>query len=1093
MELTKLDTSDQFYKSIFKNFVLNTIVSSFFTPMNSPNSDTNNIFDNMNKIIDVINVLENTKNFKDKLNKLYLENSTNNIITYLRIRCDKTLSTNSKIQLYNQRFNIQVNDNNSLMNIKYNHHNFRYYTRDASGKLKLSNKLSQNIGLPQYKEYYQQRTYNNNSNPSDFKPSKYEYKYKIGPFHNIFPPNNRGNIVKNSDISMRLKQIIPQLEAPESERKPVFIIGYGASGSGKTSSLIYFNKGTNDDERNGVLITLCNKFAEKNNTYRKISLRSYEFYSDPTRVVDAYDPNNIITKVVPKSSSSGNSSSPTSSSSFINFIFNQTNGQFVLENEYNHFNTFIDRTKEPNTLFNKDDPMGKVLIHLIDNDRYVKATPNNPNSSRSHSVVIIKFIKNDGTQETNPPTLIIGDFAGVENIFDCEDIETVKGFSNAHINGNSSKPKFYSTYSKSIPKANGTVNASNNCINYTQDLYYPYESGPFRSANNPDHYKDKPLSEKIRLFFENANSAPTYQLMYQQSSTNNPSSKNELEELEKFIKRCTANQGNSLLPNIKEICKSIEININSLVNNGRNNYASIYEQSIHEIFEMFMKHKNTYQNMLHFLDLAQAYQNAKEIYSTFPPQSVTKNKSKTLFQVIFIKQLLILNGVNEEYLKIPIIKKDFSIENYINIIISGTATSTTKSSLIKKINFCIFDNNINIYNNHINNIIKTIIDNTNYTSNFDFKKIEIKNYPTTRVNKSLTKPIGATQNISDCTTYQEDINNILSIQSSGINSKSIFDTIQQKYLQNNFILDTLLPEDKRQLNPIQKIIYFFENRNKDLDINKFKKLIQFIYISTMENYVELHCRIASGKEICTIRKNEGYMINGTLNETREIIQNMILSRNANSIRLIPPFSDSCLPYYCINNDCFTQPYVKNISHNVIFNSIQKEIGESNYSKLLICIFMVLNISPLANNPPPIPYIDIYKLNRIYYKIKNNETYTIASFKKIINDLFDLITIEFKDKSALLQSKDEFTHFKILKEKLNNTTDINKENIKNYLNTIERFIELIHNNNAASSIGTLEFLDNVSKYYTTNVMCKPSNTNNNRNTFKDILETNLSTL
>ena len=182
-----------------------------------------------------------------------------------------------------------------------------------------------------------------------------------------------------------------------------------------------------------------------------------------------------------------------------------------------------------------------------------------------------------------------------------------------------------------------------------------------------------------------------------------------------------------------------------------------------------------------------------------------------------------------------------------------------------------------------------------------------------------------------CNTFT---NKIIS-ENTGINAKSIFDIIQSKYLLPNLILDVFLPTDKRSLKPIQKIIYFFENRNIELDLLKLKKLIQYIYISTMENYIELNCRIASGKEICQIRRNEGYMINGTLAETRQIIQNMILLRNANSIRIVPPFMDDCLPYYCINKECFTQPYIKDISHNVIFNSIQREIGESNYSKLLI--------------------------------------------------------------------------------------------------------------------------------------------------------------
>ena len=530
--------------------------------------------------------------------------------------------------------------------------------------------------------------------------------------------------------------------------------------------------------------------------------------------------------------------------------------------------------------------------------------------------------------------------------------------------------------------------------------------------------------------------------------------------------------------------------INNLVNNGRNNYSSIYEKPINEIFEIFIKHKDTFQNMLHFLDLLEVYNEAKRIYDGFPIKILGKKsllEKTTLLQVIFIKQLLILNGVNKEYLQENI--NEYKInEVFFDYFDVTKGTAMIFENYIQRIKNCIH-NEITNYISIYDDLIKNIIYNTEYSTqnNFIFKKIDLNPVPTQKM--SLTGSAGGKNSPLGEQLCIQCKDHILSITTSEINSKSIFDIIQSKYLIPNFVLDEFLPESIRSLKPIQKIIYFFEHIHKDLDLSKLKKLIQHVYISTMENYIELNCRITSGKEICKIRRNEGYMINGTLSETRQMIQNMILSRNANSIRIVPPFMDDCLPYYCINKECFTQPYIKNVSHNVIFNKIKEEIGESNYSKLLICIFMVFNISPIANNPPPIPYLDIYKLNRIFYKIKNDELYTIQSFKKIVNEIFELITEEFKDKLSLLQSKTEFIHFKSFKELLNNGT-INRSNTKEHLETIERFIELINNNNAASSIGTLEFLDMVSKYYTTNILCKPKNSNYLNSSYKDILQTNL---
>jgi hypothetical protein len=44
-------------------------------------------------------------------------------------------------------------------------------------------------------------------------------------------------VENNKNISDRLYEVMRNLKASEAERKPVFILGYGASGSGKTSSL----------------------------------------------------------------------------------------------------------------------------------------------------------------------------------------------------------------------------------------------------------------------------------------------------------------------------------------------------------------------------------------------------------------------------------------------------------------------------------------------------------------------------------------------------------------------------------------------------------------------------------------------------------------------------------------------------------------------------------------------------------------------------------------------------------------------------------------------------------------------------------------
>jgi ABC-type proline/glycine betaine transport system ATPase subunit len=86
--------------------------------------------------------------------------------------------------------------------------------------------------------------------------------YFFGPNNNIFTDES------NDKISEKLDPILSNLT--NENPKPICIIGYGQSGSGKTSSLIYFNKAKDDPD--GIIMKLCNK-KEISNRYDKISLK----------------------------------------------------------------------------------------------------------------------------------------------------------------------------------------------------------------------------------------------------------------------------------------------------------------------------------------------------------------------------------------------------------------------------------------------------------------------------------------------------------------------------------------------------------------------------------------------------------------------------------------------------------------------------------------------------------------------------------------------------------------------------------------------------------------------------------------------------
>jgi len=188
---------------------------------------------------------------------------------------------------------------------------------------------------------------------------------------------------------------------------PVFMLGYGASGAGKTSSLIYYKNADKESEKDGVLIHLCNKMAASG--YKKIEIDYSEYY------YKLGDNNSKEEVEAPQQSKT------------LTFTYN--NGKFILDADYEHvaihpYRMLNMKPEYVKTSVKKGTPLGELIIHLVDTDRFVKATTNNPNSSRSHTLVFIKLLKDDQTAAN----LVVGDFAGVENVFDCANPETLEKF-----------------------------------------------------------------------------------------------------------------------------------------------------------------------------------------------------------------------------------------------------------------------------------------------------------------------------------------------------------------------------------------------------------------------------------------------------------------------------------------------------------------------------------------------------------------------------------------------------------------------------------------------------------------------------------------
>jgi hypothetical protein len=383
---------------------------------------------------------------------------------------------------------------------------------------------------------------------------------------------------------------------------PVFIIGYGASGAGKTSSLIYFRNAESEVDKNGILINICNLFGNKK-TFDKIELNCKEFYHTTKQIekpnltqtdildeqvvivetpyepgskidftyndskntfilgsgsevktgntplpVNYYEPSNLgekwtytvecrceITKnsnkIKPSNKNDesfikikeqykkskkihvyGIRSNPKykiqsvdddgitleeKSKNLITTNAVNTTLVFEIETDYTDEKNLIENTKNEGYLhkthheyrmidrkldkvskyvhFPNGCLLGEVIIHLIDTDRFVKATTNNPNSSRSHTLV---FVKLQNSQTNKKANIIIGDFAGVENAFNCEDDETRNKF--LSVKRDLSDNPYYST--EAIGDNTDPINGGNNIADCKK---YISVSDPIFDFDNP--------------------------------------------------------------------------------------------------------------------------------------------------------------------------------------------------------------------------------------------------------------------------------------------------------------------------------------------------------------------------------------------------------------------------------------------------------------------------------------------------------------------------------------------------------------------------------------------------------------------------------
>jgi hypothetical protein len=241
----------EFYTELSNEFLLRKTIDSNRIPLYIRLAKDYNLWKELSNVFNKFH--EETNIYIKDINEHY-KDRTDQVITYLKVRCDSMLEYNRYFNVFTEVDPLEKNTQETKPK--------RILIAGPGPNIRV--KLNNTINIPDdniLQRYGLKRVKNSFTK---IEVEQYSYSYLYGPFTRIFGPK-----MNNNDISKKCNEITKSLK----DGKNVFVIGYGASGAGKTSSLIYFNKGKTYEETDGILINICRACEASN-----ITLNVYELF-----------------------------------------------------------------------------------------------------------------------------------------------------------------------------------------------------------------------------------------------------------------------------------------------------------------------------------------------------------------------------------------------------------------------------------------------------------------------------------------------------------------------------------------------------------------------------------------------------------------------------------------------------------------------------------------------------------------------------------------------------------------------------------------------------------------------------------------------
>jgi hypothetical protein len=261
------------------------------------------------------------------------------------------------------------------------------------------------------------------------------------------------------------------------------------------------------------------------------------------------------------------------------------------------------------------------------------------------------------------------------------------------------------------------------------------------------------------------------------------------------------------------------------------------------------------------------------------------------------------------------------------------------------------------------------------------------------------------------------------------------------------------------------------------------------------------------KKACNNRSIEGDFINESLKEFRADLEYMVDVKNRDNKYYVPDIYvekiddvsiKTCLQDFCFGKTgCFQLKDVKDVKEpqSIILKSVYDYLNQklnlsatNFYDKLEVCIFGVFNnnnndkLTSHLNEPPN--YIDINKVKSIIYGKDeftfNNNPGVFDAFKTAIKSSADYTT-----RLSILYARFPEKYVNELLTKCNNvfSPDARGQNAITILTlaqieTFKGVFDAIDDENAKTAIGTLEFMNKISKFNVVSSICYKENDETN---------------